>query len=249
MADEDKEKTAGKVAKKKAAKKKTVKKKVVSKKKAAKKTVSKKVASGKADVQKNDAGSQKSGVKATTSEGVKSAESVKPVVAKPVAVATSSSPSSSSAKPQATASRANPVATAISTAGNKITTGEKSPGVQNDPSNESAVWWLNLALALVIAAIAALLYTMMQFGELKGMDMDKIWSYFGHHDGPVVEQAAQPTAVPAQAEVVVVETEVIEAVIPVKETGKNTEPVMLRPLPQDQQNLLWEALMQTPENQ
>jgi hypothetical protein len=248
MADEDKEKTAGKVAKKKAAKKKVakkkaVKKKVASKKKAAKKNVSKKVASGKVDVQKNDAGSQKSDVKATTSAEAKSAVAVKPVVVPAV-----SSPESSPAKPQ-TASRANPKATATPNAGNKTTMGKKSPGAQNSPSNESTVWWLNLALALVIAAIAALLYTMMQFGELKGMDMDKIWSYFGHHDGPVIEQTAQPTAVPAQAEVVVVETEVIEAVIPVKETGKNTEPVMLRPLPQDQQNLLWEALMQTPENQ
>lgn len=228
MADEDKEKTAAKAAKKKTAKKKVAKKKVV-KKKTAKKTVANKVAKAKADIS-----SQQSDVRTNTSS---------------VAASASPSPDSSPAKPLATAPRTNTKTTARPTAEKHSTAADRTPGTENSPSSESAVWWLNLALVLVIAAIAALLYIMMQFGELKGMDMAKIWSYFGHPDTTVAEQTLQPTRVPVEAEAVVVETEVIEAVIPVKETEKNAEAVILRPLPQDQQNLLWEALMQAPENQ
>lgn len=211
MADEDKDKTASKETKKKVAKKKTATAKKVTKKKVAKK-------------------------KATTK---------KAAVKKKVAKKTASGPVSDQGKTEQAETAVKPAA--MSSENAQVSADEAMPATQpmtdSRPSqaseDESATWWLNLALALVLAAIAALMYVMMQFGELKGMDMERIWSYFSPSStpAPVVEQQAVPEAAPA-AEVIVVEEEVIVT------TGPGVD---LQPLPEDQVKLLWEALMVSPD--
>ncbi len=215
MADEDKDKTAAKEARKKVAKKKTAaaKKKVARKKAAAKKVAKKKVATKKSAVKKKV-------VKKTSARTASGKGEAGPTE-------TAAEPASLSAgKAQASSDQAVPAT---------------QPPVDSRPSRapegESATWWLNLVLALVLAAIAALMYVMMQFGELKGMDMERIWSYFSPSSTPVVEQQAVPEATPV-AEVIVVEEEVIVTGAPAAD---------LQPLPEDQVKLLWEALMVSPD--
>ncbi len=211
MADEDKDKTAPKESKKKVAKKKKAAAKKVTKKKVAKKKVAgKKTAVKKKTVKKASAGTVVNQDRAEPAETVVEAAAVSPE------------------KPQALDDR--------SVSATQPPADSRS---SRTPENESATWWLNLVLALVLAAIAALLYVMMQFGELRGMDMDRIWSYFSPSStpAPVVEQQAVPEAAPA-AEVIVVEEEVIVTTAP----GAD-----LQPLPEDQVKLLWEALMVSPD--
>ncbi|WP_457673942.1 hypothetical protein [Thiolapillus sp.] len=187
------------------------KKKVAKKKTAKKKTARKKVASKKAAVKKKVAKKTASRPAAAKVEGKKPEEPAKTVE--------------------------NRVETG------KVTENEfpKAAAAPMSADNEGgATWWLNLALALVLAAIATLMYVMMQFGELKGMDMERIWSYFSPSSAPVVHQqvdSGQASPAPV-AEVVVVEEEVVITAAPDAE---------LQPLPDDQVQLLWEALMVSPE--
>jgi hypothetical protein len=209
MADEEKEKTATKETKKKVTKKKTAKKaarKKVTRKKTA---VKKKVAAKKKVVKKTPAKVEP--VKA----GIEPVETEKP---EPAADA-----SASAGKPGVAPVQKSPAPETVRASSARIA-----------GSDDSAGWWLNLALALVLAAIAALMYVMMQFGELKGMDMDRIWSYFSpsSSSAPVVQQAA-PAQVPV-AEVIVVEEEIII------EKPATAEPA---PLPEEQVELLWDALL------
>ncbi len=117
-----------------------------------------------------------------------------------------------------------------------------------EEKEESAAWWLNVVLLLVILAIAGLLYVLMQQGSLKGMNMDKIWSYFSPPEAVVVEASVAPATTEP---VVVVETEVVEVIVEpaVEETENTTPEAGLKALPVDQQQLLWEALMLPPDNQ
>ena len=211
MADEDKDKTASKETKKKVAKKKTATAKKVTKKKVAKKkAVAKKAAVKKKVAKKTAARTESDQGKTEPAEAV-----VEPAAVSPE-------------KGQVSNDQAVPASQPM-----------KDSRPSQASEGESATWWLNLALALVLAAIAALMYVMMQFGELKGMDIERIWSYFSPSStpAPVVEQQAVPEAAPV-AEVIVVEEEVIVTATP---------GVDLQPLPEDQVKLLWEALMVSPD--
>ncbi|WP_419621457.1 hypothetical protein, partial [Thiolapillus sp.] len=119
--------------------------------------------------------------------------------------------------------------------------------VEKSQEDESSAWWLNVALVIVIAAIAVLLYFMTQFGDLKGMNIDRMWSYFA----PSPAQVSAPAPLPAEAPV----TEVVEVVIkkevavtlPATPVSEPPPSVGLQPLPDEQQQLLWDALMLPPE--
>ncbi|WP_456372432.1 hypothetical protein [Thiolapillus sp.] len=205
MADEEKKKTAAKETKKKVAKKKAAKKpakKKVAKKKAA---VKKKVA------QKKVVKKESAPVEATASAKLQS----EPSQNKSPQPATDAFGAAS--KPDVMPAQKQSDPRAASAAAN---------------SDESATWWLNLVLALVLAAIAALMYVMMQFGELKGMDMERIWSYFSPSSSPVEVQTA-PDQTPV-AEVIVREEEVVV---------EKPVPAELLPLPDDQVKQLWDALL------
>ncbi|WP_456407083.1 hypothetical protein [Thiolapillus sp.] len=220
MADEDKEKAEKKVkkkvAKKKASKKKVAKKKVASKKKAVKKVAPKKAASSVAKGAKPVVNAEKAGAASADT--------------KPAPVSTSSTvaPGSASTTPDPVSERKAPAPS-------------KSTSSAKPATEDSAAWWLNLALVIVIAAIAALLYVMMQFGELKGMNMDQIWSYFSTTPAAATSEPAHQAQAPvAEVLEVVVEKEVILTMPAPPATEPEAE---LRPLPQDQQELLWEALL------
>ncbi|WP_419613238.1 hypothetical protein [Thiolapillus sp.] len=119
--------------------------------------------------------------------------------------------------------------------------------MEKSQEDESSAWWLNVALVIVIAAIAVLLYFMTQFGDLKGMNIDRMWSYFA----PSPAQVSAPAPLPAEAPV----TEVVEVVIkkevavtlPATPVSEPPPSVGLQPLPDEQQQLLWDALMLPPE--
>lgn len=243
MADKDKEKTVTKVAKKKAAKKKVakkkvtkkknVKKKVASKKKAVKSTVAKKKGRSKGD-KKNSAANV---------EKMRGA-SAKPETTKPVAVESAASKVavvSASSSPTSTRSTSE---TSKPMARGEATVSANSSASHQTTTDGSAVWWLNLALMVVIAAIAALLYGMVQYGELKGINMDRMWSPFSTGSAVTkLDPVQAPAAAVAEVVEIVVEKEVILAVpaAPLAESA-----VELRPLPEDQQKLLWEALLASP---
>ncbi len=224
MADEDKDKTATKKTKKKVAKKKTAAAKKVAKKKVAKKKLTAKKAAVKKKVTKKTvAGAALDQSKTSDQSKTGPAETLTEAAAVP---------------PEK-----------VQVSNDQEAVPAARPPTDSPPSQtsegESATWWLNLALVLVLVAIAALTYAMIRFGDFKGVDMGRIWSDFSPSSTPVqvVEQQAAPEATertdaaPAE-EVMVVEEEVIVTGAPATE---------LQPLPEDQVKLLWEALMVAPD--
>lgn len=114
-------------------------------------------------------------------------------------------------------------------------------------TGDSAMWWLNLVLIMVLVAVSVLLYVLMEQGALKGMDMGKIWSSLGGSGVPVAEQLILSPDAPAEAGVIVIEATAIDGAAGVEDTGKNASPPALQPLPEDQQQLLRETFMLFPE--
>ncbi|HID46023.1 MAG TPA: hypothetical protein EYP34_09740 [Chromatiaceae bacterium] len=235
MADEDKDKSTTKVTRKKVVKKKVAKKKVAKKKVAKKKAASKKKVA------------KKMVKKAASNQAESKNESANKAAddnSKPVSNAGASGAEKPTASAQASAVRetarpAEPKKRAEST--NSAATIEKKPR-----ADESAAWWLNVALVIVIAAITVLLYFMTQFGDLKEMDIDRIWSYFAPAS---VAESTQPP-VPAEAPVSEVNELVAEKEVIMPETPapEQEAAATLQPLPEEQQQLLWEALMAPPRN-
>ncbi len=115
-------------------------------------------------------------------------------------------------------------------------------------AGDSAMWWLNLVLIVVLVAISVLLYVLMEQGALKGMNMDKIWSSLGGSGIPVAEQLILSPDTPAEADVIVIEAIAIDGVTGVEDTGKDAKSPALQPLPEDQQQLLREIFMLSPEH-
>ncbi|BAO44736.1 hypothetical protein [Thiolapillus brandeum] len=222
MADEEKEKTATKETKKKVAKKKT-----------AKKSVKKKAAKKKAAVKKTAVAKKKVARKPSAKAGQPKTDPAKSVTAK--TDKSKDGPATQAKDEPVRETRPGESQVQASPAPDRK---EFTPQHSKTDSDTSATWWLNLALALVLAAIAALMYVMMQFGELKGMDMDRIWSYFSPSSAtPVAEQPAAPAEAPA-GKVVVIEEEIIVT------SPSAAQP---QPLPEEQVRQLWDALLLAPE--
>lgn len=78
--------------------------------------------------------------------------------------------------------------------------------------------------------------------------MDKIWSSLGGSGVPVSEQPILSPDTPAEADVIVIEATAIDGVTGVEDAGKDAKPPALRPLPEDQQQLLRETFMLSPEH-
>lgn len=148
MADQDKGKGPNTGAREKTAGKKATKKKVAPRKKAAKKAVPKKAVNKKT--------AAKSGPK-TASTAIRQTSAKSKSAAKLVSSASGVSTGASKAV-------VTPSAEVKKTARRKPVAPARRSSSREMPAGDSAMWWLNLVLIVVLVAISALLYVLMEQG-------------------------------------------------------------------------------------